>query len=537
MFLSFSVPLLLLAWAHSAAAATADEWRGRSIYQIITDRYALPSSTPKSDCDVSRQTFCGGTWNGIRENLDYIQNAGFTAIWISPINKNYEGPRTAYGDPYHGYWVTDVSQLNSKFGTADDLKALSADLHKRGMLLMVDIVVNNVMVTSTTNPDYSDCFFKDASFYHPYCPIVWGDTQSEQTCWFGDEKVPLADVDTTNPTVIQRYGDWIQGMVKEYGIDGLRIDAAKHVQKSFWPTFCGKAGVFCMGEVFGGAEVDPIAEWQGPDALDSVLNFPMYAALRDAYSIPGPANITQLDQVFQDSKKKFKDTTLLGNFVENHDVPRWHNLSVDPQSLYNAMTWNFMADGIPIVYYGQEQSFSGSGDPNNREALWPSNYANTTAYQYITLLNKLRNFFVNTTDWAKSETEILTSSPHGFAFLKGPIISILTNIGSPPQAGVHISVKTPWETTTALTNVITCTQWVVGSNRMVDAQYSLGGVPVVLVPSDQLKGSGLCGTELAYVDSHGGKADALNANSARSPRKLSIIPFVAAVAASLKFLL
>lgn len=45
---------------------------------------------------------CGGTWNTIRENLDYIQNAGFTAIWISPVNQNYEGPRTAYGDPYHG---------------------------------------------------------------------------------------------------------------------------------------------------------------------------------------------------------------------------------------------------------------------------------------------------------------------------------------------------------------------------------------------------------------------------------------------------
>jgi len=45
---------------------------------------------------------CGGTWNTIRENLDYVQNAGFTAIWISPVNQNYEGPRSAYGDPYHG---------------------------------------------------------------------------------------------------------------------------------------------------------------------------------------------------------------------------------------------------------------------------------------------------------------------------------------------------------------------------------------------------------------------------------------------------
>lgn len=276
----------------------------------------------------------------------------------------------------------------------------------------------------------------------------------------------------------------------------------------------------------------PVAEWQGPDALDSVLNFPMYEAIRDAYTIPGPNNITQLERVFAEVKEKFHDTTLLGNFVENHDVPRWHNLSVDPQSLYNAMTWNFMSDGIPVVYAGQEQGFTGSGDPNNREDMWRSGYANTTTYQYMALLNQLRNFLVKTTDWTKSETTLLTSSPHGFAFLKGSIISILTNIGSPPQQGVHIAVKTPFESTTALTNIFTCDQWVVGSGRMVDAQYSLGGVPVVLVPSDQLAGSGLCGAELTYVDSHGGKADPID-NAAGSTRPLTVVSslFAAALAA------
>ena len=75
--------------------------------------------------------------------LDYIQSMGFTAIWISPVNKNYDGPPTPYGDPYHGYWVTDISKLNDEFGTADDLKALSKALHDRKMLLMVDIVINH----------------------------------------------------------------------------------------------------------------------------------------------------------------------------------------------------------------------------------------------------------------------------------------------------------------------------------------------------------------------------------------------------------
>jgi len=97
-------------------------------------------------------------------------------VWISPVSQNYEGPRTAYGDAYHGYWIADASQMNSRFGSPDDLKALSAELHRRGMFvtdvhdayllspyfnryLMVDIVANNVMATSIT-PDLSTYMFK-----------------------------------------------------------------------------------------------------------------------------------------------------------------------------------------------------------------------------------------------------------------------------------------------------------------------------------------------------------------------------------------
>ena len=124
--------------------------------RIITDRYALPKGSDLTKCNPADQSFCGGTWSTIKDNLDYIQNAGFTAsahtsvffactasnhipfpppplVWISPISQNYEGPRTPYGDPYHGYWIADASQLNSRFGSAADLKALSDEVHRRGM--------------------------------------------------------------------------------------------------------------------------------------------------------------------------------------------------------------------------------------------------------------------------------------------------------------------------------------------------------------------------------------------------------------------
>jgi len=484
----FSLVLLLsISFVGSTLAATLDQWRGRSIYQIITDRYALPNGADVNACNVSAQTWCGGTWRTIMDNLDYVQDAGFTAIWISPVNQNYEGPRTAYGDPYHGYWIADASQLNSRFGTSDDLKALSAELHRRGMYLMVDIVANNVMATSIT-PDYSTYMFKEPSQYHPYCPIDWNNLTSIQNCWLGDTKVALPDLNTQDPTVASTYGSWISNLVNDYGIDGLRIDAAKHVQASFWTSFCKSAGVFCLGEVFGS---DIILTSSYQLAMDSILNYPLYDAIVQGFAIPGPTNMSNVSTVMSQIQNNFKDPTVLGNFMENQDVPRWHSISVDPQSLFNAMILTFMYDGIPILYQGQEQSLDGSGDPYNRGPLWTSGYQKTAAYNLTATLNKLRNYLVNNTNWAQSRAQVLHVTSQGIAIMKGNVVTIVTNIGSPPQ-NTSMYAYTPWPSSFSSTDILSCTQWAVGSGGTVEVQYTKGGQAAILVPDDILKGSGLC---------------------------------------------
>jgi alpha-amylase len=493
----FPLPFAFLAFATSTFAATAEQWRGRSIYQIITDRYALPSGADTTKCDPGQQTWCGGTWKTITQNLDYIQGAGFTAIWISPINQNYDGPRTAYGDAYHGYWMRDVRQLNDHFGTADDLKALSTELHRRGMFLMVDVVVNDVMSTSTT-PDLTQYMFTQPDQYHPFCWANYSNATSAEICWLGDIHVPLPDLNTENPTVVSGFQTWISNMVQEYGIDGLRIDAAKHVNIEFWPQFSKAAGVYCIGEVFD-PDVPSVAQYQGPQALDAVLQYPMYNALVQAFSIPGPANMTGLVTMIQQSQAGFPDTGVLGNFLSNQDLPRWQNFSVDIQSLYNAMTFNFMSDGLPIVYYGQEQSFSGHNDPFNREPLWTSGYTKTPVYNMIKTLNQFRNFLVNGSaangDWLHSKTQVLAANNIGIVLMKGHVITVLTNIGSPPQ-NTSISWNTPYQVTTAMTNILTCQQWVVGGGGSMEAEYSLGGVPIILIPTQFLANSAFCQTEV-----------------------------------------
>ncbi|KAF8674201.1 HOOK protein [Rhizoctonia solani] len=465
---------------------------------IITDRFALPlgSNIPPDACDPMKQRYCGGTWNSIRENLDYIQNMGFTAIWISPVNKNIEGS-TGYGESYHGYWIEDISQLNAHFGTADDLKALSAELHARGMYLMVDMVVNNVVAAGTTEPDLSSFFFKQPSQYHPYCPVDYKNQTSIEQCWMGDTKVALVDVNTEDEQVVSQYEGWVANFVQEYGIDGLRIDAAKHIRRDFWPGFCGAAGVFCIGEVYG-PDIKLGASYQGP--LDSILNFPLYYGLVQAFGDPKAANMSALVSVISDSQHTFKDTGLLGNFLENHDVPRWFGQHKDPQSLYNALAFSFMYDGIPVVYYGQEQYFQGRDDPANREPLWPSHYLKNNATRFIASLNQFRNFLVARSadpddlaspisDWLHQSTQVLSHTEHDIVLARGPVISILTGRGSAEfnaSASVLNSGYPSAQPLTEYVSIITCSQYVTGAGGALTVSYEDGGHAVVRILSNQL---------------------------------------------------
>ena len=87
-----------------------------------------------------------------------------------------------------------------------------------------------------------------------------------------------------------------------------------------------------MGEVFGD-NTTLASQYQGPGTLDSILNYPIYDALVEAFQLPGNANTSGLALVHDTMKSTFRDVTVLGNFLENQDLPRWHNFSVDPQSL------------------------------------------------------------------------------------------------------------------------------------------------------------------------------------------------------------
>lgn len=123
----------LAATSQIVNAAGSSSWRSRSIYQVVTDRFALTNGSTTSPCATELGLYCGGTWQGIINELDYIQGMGFDAVWISPVTAQLAG-NSGDGSSYHGYWQTDIDSLNSAFGTEADLQNLAAALHARGMV-------------------------------------------------------------------------------------------------------------------------------------------------------------------------------------------------------------------------------------------------------------------------------------------------------------------------------------------------------------------------------------------------------------------
>lgn len=357
-----------LAFAGLGSAADADEWKSRSIYQVMIDRYAHDDGSTDTTCEM--HLFCGGTWKGLKNKLDYIQgeqtasrapplpnhaanpadcaDMGFTAVQISPIVKNMND-HTAVGDAYHGYWSVDNYALNDKFGTEQDFKDLVAELHKRDMLLMVDVVVNN-MVQAFDNVvppkvDFSKFNpFNDEKYFHPYCNVTqWENSTNYQNCWLYPYGVALADLATETKPVADELSKWVKGLVANYSIDGLRIDAAKHVNDAFLPQFVEASGVFAFGEVLTGVPKD-MCRYQTLGLLPGMPNYLEYYPLNKAFNGGSLADVAKLRN---DAASTCNDTLVLGSFIENHDMPRFANQNDDLALAKNAMTYILLNDGIP----------------------------------------------------------------------------------------------------------------------------------------------------------------------------------------------
>jgi glycosidase len=304
---------LFTALALLAASTSAADYRARLpedevIYFLLPDRFengdpsndrgGLAGDRLTTGFDPTDKAFYhGGDLRGLKNRLDYIQGLGATAVWVAPVfkNKYVQGPPGQESAGYHGYWITDFTQVDPHFGTNADFKALVDAVHARGMKFYMDIVVNHTadVIQMAECKSQLDCPYRSVADYpyerrggingpainpgftgerdgstvnfarlkdpnYAYTVVVPpAEKDIKRPAWLNDpiyyhnrgnslfrgesstlgDFVGLDDVFTENPRVVQGmidiYGAWID----KYHVDGFRIDTAQHVNPEFWQKF------------------------------------------------------------------------------------------------------------------------------------------------------------------------------------------------------------------------------------------------------------------------------------------------------------
>lgn len=437
-------------------ATTTEDWKSRTIYQLLTDRFARTDGSTAQCNNLSG--YCGGSYQGVINNLDYIAGMGFDAIWISPIPKNQD-------NGYHGYWATDFNSLNDNFGSSQDLQDLVNAAHDKNILVMLDVVANHAGTPSSSG-DYSGYTFSSASQYHPSCDIDFNNQTSVEQCWLAG----LPDIDTEDDNVVSTLYGIVGNWTRTYGFDGIRIDTFRHIRKDFWPGYISSANVFATCEV-----ADGDATYVGPyqDYAPSIINYPLYYPTNDVFA--AGKSFTELQQQITTNQNNFKDTSALTTFVDNHDVVRFLSQTSDSSLFKNALTFVMMGDGIPVYYYGSEQGFNGGSDPANREALWPTGFDTTTdLYKFTTTLVKDARQKANGT-----VTPSVDVQSNVYAFTRGNALVVVNNKGSSSSDSITVKVGSGIQDGTSLTDVFTNTTVTVSGGSIT---YNLqNGLPSVFM--------------------------------------------------------
>jgi glycosidase len=424
------------------------------------DRGGLSGDRLATGFDPTDKAFYhGGDLEGLISRLDYIQQLGASAVWVAPVfrNKPVQGPKGRESAGYHGYWITDFTRVDPHFGTNKDFRALTDAVHARGMKLYLDIVVNHTAdVISYRECPMSSCPYRShADFpyqrrgglagepinggflgddaphqtaenfarltrpdyaYTPYLPqgaehlkvpdwlndpIYYhnrGDsTFSGESSTFGDF-FGLDDLMTENPRVLKGFIDIYGAWIDEYGVDGFRIDTAKHVNPEFWQAFVtamlarararGIPNFHIFGEVSSESpDAGTIAVHTRVDKLPSVLDFAFAAAVRA--TVAGSQATEVLTRLFEGDALYEGGAVAarqLPTFISNHDAGRFAYFvratrpGVSDEEVLRrvllAHAMLFTLRGVPVVYYGDEQGFSGrGGDQDARQDMFASRVA------------------------------------------------------------------------------------------------------------------------------------------------------------------
>ena len=397
---------------HATGLASVDnkaDFSTDTIYQVITDRFydGNIQNNPTGDIfDKSNlRKYHGGDWQGIIEKIKdgYLTNLGVSAIWISsPVENITTLDPTNGSAAYHGYWARDFFKTNQAFGTIEDFQNLIKVAHENNIKVVIDFAPNH-----TSTAEFKGMTFPEDGRLYRNGNLVSSFSQDSKSIFNHESWTDystyengiyhslygLADLNQLNPEVDQYLKDAIDTWVA-LGIDGIRVDAVKHMpfgwQKNWLSHIYEKTGIFVFGEWYsGGTENEADMTKFTNNSGMSLLDFRFANAVRNLYSSLnfGMKNFYNVVKATEADYKEISDQV---TFIDNHDMSRFADVVNNNKDYINqAYTLLLTSRGVPTIYYGSEQYEHGVSDPDNRADMSSFNQ-NSEAYKVIQTLSKLR---------------------------------------------------------------------------------------------------------------------------------------------------
>jgi len=405
----------------------------------------------------------GGDFQGIIHKIPYLHHLGVNVIWITPV---YINITTAVDSQwgYHGYWTLDFEKVDPHWYSASNgipdgskayVKTLADTLHAQEMKLILDVIVNH---TGYNHPGQRG---------DPTTPIQphWFNPPNQTT---ETEKYlyGLPDLDHDQAEVADYFVNNILDWLDATGVDGIRMDAVKHVERAFWYHFKNYVrgrypDVSVIAEVLD-LDVDRVSRFQRYFAFDSLFDFPLQEAIRKTFIYNHSMNLIARPRLQDDEPKGILDKdTLYTNHnrliihLDNHDseqrffseaLAQCHGDRDHALNLFKlATTFLLTTRGIPQLYYGTEIAMEGQHDPDNRRdmpwhifqnGLEPATtyHVEKHAYDHVHKLITLRN-----TTTALQYASLLTLYADYFVYaylreFRGDHVIVVINNGRDPIA-------------------------------------------------------------------------------------------------------
>ena len=359
-------------------------WISNSIaYQIFPDRF-FRSETSGSCSKLdqwggipNRENFFGGTLNGISEKLDYLQTLGVNLLYVTPIFQ---------AGTNHRYDTINYYEIDPMLGTKEDFSKLVEELHQRDMRIILDGVFNHTsnqhpaftdVCRSGPNSDYADWYFVN-SYPVTQKPVNY------QTCG-GCEYLPK--LNTENPDVRKEIFSIAKYWIREFHIDGWRLDCASKISKEFWKEFYSEVkkenpDVYVVAEIWR-----ETGTWLNCGLFDGAMNYRLRDILME-YIISNHLDAEDFAYELLSLINEHREAAFsMLNLVGSHDVERiMTNCGGNWNKVYLLYALLMTMPGVPMIYYGDEIGLSGGNDPDCRRCMiWDQTCWNTA------LLNRIQS--------------------------------------------------------------------------------------------------------------------------------------------------